>query len=266
MEKIAVQLQGGLANNLFQIAAAYAYGLEHGKTPFFPDVSTCVTFNPLSSYSTNILRNVSLSPLINEYPKVYNESGFHFNKIPEVKGNLFITGYYQSEKYFSNYKEEIRKLFSYPDEYVTEIKQKYERLLVNNTCALHVRRGDYVAVSDYHPTQDLDYYVKAIETIESLGLENMKFLVFSDDIEWCKSAFSSLDKDFVYIENNPDYEDLLLMSLCDHNIIGNSTFSWWGAWLNSNTEKTVVSPMKWFGPGLSFHDTRDIYCENWIKI
>lgn len=260
MEIVSIELEGGLGNYLFQIAAAYSYSLTHNKKPILPKKSFTV-HKHISSYHNNILRNVIFSSEnVNSY--IYKEPSFNFNQIPFVTGNLYMMGYFQSERYFNNYKEEIKQLFSYPEEYVLKIKDKYSDLLKYNTCSIHVRRGDYVN-SFKHPTQDLIYYSKAIE---SLVLSETKFLVFSDDIEWCKKEFSKFNYDFIYIENNPDYEDLLLMSLCDNNIIANSTFSWWGAWLNKNNEKKVIAPIKWFGTGYNNFKTDDLYCEGWIKI
>jgi hypothetical protein len=92
------------------------------------------------------------------------------------------------------------------------------------------------------------------------------FLIFSDDIQWCKENFPDMPEKFRFIEGNKDYEDLYIMSHCKNNIIANSSFSWWGAWLNSNLEKTIIAPATWFGPTLQNNDTTDLYCEGWIKI
>ena len=130
----------------------------------------------------------------------------------------------------------------------------------NEICSIHVRRGDYLTKPNIHPTQTINYYMDAVKLMSP----NTLFLVFSDDIGWCKDNF----KDFtniVFIEGNSDYEDLLLMSLCDNNIICNSSFSWWAAWLNQNPNKKVVAPKLWFGSGLN-HNTKDITPENWIEL
>jgi 5'(3')-deoxyribonucleotidase len=95
--------------------------------------------------------------------------------------------------------------------------------------------------------------------------KNSIFLIFSDDIEWCKENFPNISDKFIFIEGNKDYEDLYIMSKCKNNIISNSTFSWWGAWLNQNENKKVVAPLKWFGSSIN-HNTKDLYCDGWIKI
>jgi hypothetical protein len=98
--------------------------------------------------------------------------------------------------------------------------------------------------------------------VKKVGMDK-KFLIFSDDIQWCKQNFPEM-KNFVYIEGQKDYEDFLLMSLCNHNIICNSSFSWWAAWINQNSNKIVIAPKKWFGPAYSHFDTKDLYCDGWI--
>lgn len=261
MERISIQLQGGLGNYLFQIAAAYSYGLKHNKKTYFPE-NTVTVHKHINSYSNNILRNIIISSE-NVTSSYYKEPNFNFNEIPFITGNLHLVGYFQSEKYFNEYKEEIKQLFSYPEDYILKIQEKYSDLLKYETCSIHVRRGDYLKSPNHHPTQDLNYYINAIKTLDK---PNIKFLVFSDDIGWCKENFSKLDYEFVYVENNPDYEDLLLMSLCDNNIICNSTFSWWGAWLNKNNKKKVIAPIKWFGSEYNHYKTDDLYCEGWVKI
>jgi len=155
----------------------------------------------------------------------------------------------------------IRDLFEYPEDYVNHIKEKYSEILKNKTCSIHIRRGNYLNLQQFHPVQDIHYFNKSIEKIPN----DSYFLIFSDDIKWCKMNFPN-DERFIFIENNNDYEDLLLMSLCENNIISNSTFSWWGAYLNKNPNKIVVAPEKWFGFGNSMNDTKDLYCEKWIKL
>ncbi len=132
----------------------------------------------------------------------------------------------------------------------------------DNTCSIHVRRGDYLNSPNHHPVQNMNYYMKAIKQMPKDSI----FLIFSDDISWCKANFPDVPEKFIFVEGNADYEDLLLMSLCKNNIMCNSTFSWWGAWLNKNPNKKVIAPSVWFGPAYANHNTEDLYCEGWIKI
>jgi len=137
---------------------------------------------------------------------------------------------------------------------------KYNFLKNKKTTSIHVRRGDYVNHPNHHPTQSLEYYLEAIKILKD---ETELFLVFSDDINWCKENIK-LDN-VVYIENEKDYIELYLMSVCTNNIISNSSFSWWGAWLNKNEDKKVIGPLKWFGDAIK-HNTGDVLPENWIKL
>jgi len=128
---------------------------------------------------------------------------------------------------------------------------------VSNYTSLHVRRTDYVQKAGFHPPCSMEYYEKALSIIEG------NVLVFSDDLDWCKETF--LGDRFTFISGNRDYQDLFLMSMCKNNIIANSSFSWWGAWLNTNLNKKVIAPKKWFGPHLK-ESSDDIYPNTWEVI
>ena len=267
MSEVSVKLQGGLGNYLFQIASAYSYGLKHGKKPIFTTNDSLVIHKSITNYNENILSNVELIPnkKTSSY-KVYTEPAFSYFEIPEIKNSVYLNGYFQSEKYFKEYESEIRELFSYPTSVIDDVTETAldaygVDLSVDNTCSIHVRRGDYLKLVDYHPSQDMGYYMKAIKNMP----KDSVFLVFSDDIEWCKENFPDVPEKFRFVEGSKDYEDLLLQSLCKNNIICNSTFSWWAAWFNENPDKKIISPNKWFGPSMP-HDTKDLYCEGWERI
>jgi hypothetical protein len=189
------------------------------------------------------------------------EGGFHYTPIPKIEGNIKLIGHFQSEKYFINHKNEILKLFEIDDITKNYLLEKYGEILNQDTCSIHVRRGDYLGLQNHHPIQPIEYYQKAINII---GEEN-HFLIFSDDIKWCEENFSFL-KNKTFVSDNLDYEDLYLMSMCNNNILANSTFSWWGAWLNNNENKQVIIPSKWFGVSNSHLNTNDLYCNKWIKL
>ena len=124
---------------------------------------------------------------------------------------------------------------------------------------MHIRRTDYTTSNGYHPVQTVEYYKKALEIIG----EYDKLFIFSDDIEWCRNNLKF--DNMIFIEGNTDIEDLYLISLCKHNIIANSSFSWWGAWLNKNPNKKVIAPSKWFGDMANLNES-DIVPEGWIRI
>lgn len=262
--KVNVKLMGGLGNYLFQIAAAYSYGLGYNKKVVITYGDSVIVHKNILTYSDNILHNLHMESNtdLSNY-KGYQEPHFHYESIPLIEGNLQLNGYFQSEKYFIKHSDEIKNLFKYPKHMVDETKEKFSDLLKGNTCSLHVRRGDYLTKPNIHPTQDLEYYKKAVSYLP----KDSKLLVFSDDISWCRNNFEGIfDNEIVFVEGNTDYIDLLLMSLCDNNIICNSSFSWWSAWLNSNDSKVIVSPNKWFGPVLSDHNTKDLIPDNWHRI
>ena len=241
----------GLGNLLFTLATGYSTSKTYGKEMY------STRPNGYNEYQDNILRNIKLT---NEIPNsIYVEKAFTYDEIPNVEA---IDGYFQSEKYFVNHRTGILDLFEMPFKIKDYIDKKYKKLLEGNTCSIHIRRGDYLKNPQYHPIQDLSYYEKAISKI-SKNNENVKFLVFSDDINWCKEKLKNIN--LTFIENEKDYIDLYLMSLCKNNIIANSTFSWWSAWLNKNKNKIVIAPSKWFGPAANL-DSKDIVPESWEKI
>ena len=261
-DKVSIQLSGGLGNNLFQIACAYAYSLKHNKELILVNEKFGITHNALDTYKDNVLRKIDF---VNKKDfsgfKVYQELVFNYQEIPFIEGDVLLLGYYQSELYFKEYEKEIRELFSFPEELINSIKEKHKDILNKETCSVHARRTNYIQLSDSHPVQSVNYYMKAIRKINMP--ESGRFVVFSDDIEWCKTQF--LNEMFVFIEAQKDYEDLLLMSMCQNNIIANSSFSWWGAWLNNNLNKHVYAPSVWFGKSAP-NNTKDLYCEGWEKI
>ena len=209
-----------------------------------------------SFYYDNIYRNLNFMDNV-EYKTVFQENGFSYSKIPYSR-DLCIYGYFQSEKYFIHNKDYIRNLFAIDKKTYTKLLDKYNNILVDGALvSLHVRRGDYLNTPDYHPTCTLEYYCDAMELFS-----DATYLIFSDDILWCKLNLP-LGHKYIFVEGNKDYEDLYLMSMCHHNIVANSSFSWWGAWLNENENKKVIAPRNWFGPAASHLDTKDIYCKNW---
>tara|TARA_R100000008_G_scaffold64141_1_gene41249 strand:- start:47 stop:808 length:762 start_codon:yes stop_codon:yes gene_type:complete len=252
---ISCELAGGLGNYMFQIAAGYTLAKKNDDE-FSVDFDLAVQIHKnINNYKENILRKVK-----NEKSNVkyyYQENNFTYEKLPYVK-NLLLKGYFQSEKYLD--RELILDLYSIDSKSYEHITNYYLPLLDKNTSvSLHVRRGDYLDKVDRHPPTELSYCENAMNHYGS----NYNFLVMSDDIEWCKKNITG--DNVVFIEGEYDYIDLWLMSLCQHNIITNSSFSWWGSWLNQNKNKSVIAPKVWFGPNKNL-DSRDIYCKDWILI
>jgi hypothetical protein len=245
---ISCKLQGGLGNQMFQISTATALALRNNDMSCF-NFNQCHTplqGNPSNLYKESIFKNICNRPFF-IHDKIYNEPKFSFSEIPYSK-NLLLNGYFQSEKYFSDFKDEIINMFSLSND-VT--------LPTNNLTSVHIRRGDYLKLQPYHSICDINYYKNSMNIIGG------NFLFFSDDIEWVKNNFKG--SNIFYSENNDEVLDLSLMSLCDNNIIANSSFSWWGAFLNKNKDKKVISPSSWFGD-TGPKDTQDITPQNWLKL
>ena len=179
----------------------------------------------------------------------YEEPHFHYSPIP-YKENLNIHGYFQSEKYFKDFGDKIRDSF----------QSQYKYRFRDDVCSIHVRRGDYLIHEGCYNILDMKYYEKAMSLT---GYK--KFLIFSDDINWCKSKF--VGKEFEFSTEKDPVRDISRMKMCGAHIIANSSFSWWGAWLNDYKDKIVIAPSNWFGPKLSpTHDTKDLIPGEWLQI
>lgn len=252
---ITCNLMGGLGNYMFQISAAHSVALENNVNSMFDFESYMKVHEDINTYRDNIFRNLEVGKIDSNILRYY-ENSFKYNMIPYSKNiAVCIDGYFQSEKYFLKYNKQIKQLFSEPQHITEYIDSKYGDIF-ENTCSIHVRRGDYKGLQQFHPLMTMEYYNKSIENF------NGKFLVFSDDIDWCKENF--IGDSFVFLDNEKDYIDLYLMARCSNNIIANSSFSWWGAWLNNNPNKRVIAPLTWFGPDLSKYDTSDLLPKDWI--
>lgn len=257
---VSCKLMGGLGNYLFQIAATYAYSLNFSKN-FSVDVSdTMVVHKPVSNYLDNIFRKIKF--VNNEsFSQFFHQSGHHFETIPFFDSNLKLVGHFQSEKYFSDFESQIKNLFEI--DYITKkyLTQKYSNLSKNPNCSVHVRRGDYLNHPHHHPVLKKEYYESIINQFDT----DTVFYIFSDDLNWCKENFNFI-KNKILVQDNADFQDLYLMSMCDNNIIANSSFSWWGAWLNPNVNKKIYAPKNWFGPAYSHFNMDDTYPESWQVI
>jgi len=235
-------LQGGLGNQMFQISNVISesrkYGIEY---KFKPEAYTPMQAFQPSKYTSNIFRNIDFSMTEDEYNNC-----------------LILNGYFQSIDYFKEIENEIRTIFSPSSNFYNKIYQLYPDLSCNDTLSIHIRRGDYLSISDILPIVDMSYINKALEEIKDYS----KVFVFSDDKIWAKENFNN--NNFIVVEDLDDYEELWMMSLCKNNIISNSTFSWWGSFLNRNVSKKVIAPSLWIGPNGPNMD--NIYLDNFIQI
>jgi hypothetical protein len=191
---------------------------------------------------------------------------FHYQDL-QFRANRDLVGYFQSWKYFEQIEKEIREDFSFNDTILERAKELLKGY--KNPYFLHVRRGDYLLKKDYHPALDLEYYQKSIRAFP----KESQCLIFSDDIAWCKEHFKA---NSFYIESEialPNYMDLALMSLCNGGIISNSTFSWWGAWLQQNNTQPILAPNPnhfgtggWFGESCKHYIMNDLIIDDWIIV
>ncbi len=252
-------LQGGLGNQLFQISAAIGLSLRNNDNTCFDIDGHKIGLQgrDASNYKTNIYRNLTTGTFNTN--NIFHQIGHHYEEIP-YQQNVKLVGYFQSEKYFEDCKEHILKLFEPTEEISQYINAKYGDILNKNTCSINVRHGDYIKFPNHHPICSVEYYKKAMTYFN----DDTTFLIFSDNINWCKSNF--IGDNFIFIEGEEDYIDLYLISMCKNNIIANSSFSWWGSWLNRNENKKIIAPSIWFGPAYRTWITDDIYTNKMIKI
>lgn len=285
---IIVKIIGGLGNQMFQYA--YAKALEQKGYKVKIDISAFETYTLHGGYHLNLynidLETTSkeenaqyyrnnliyriLKKLNMENSKVIREKKLLFDKsLLDIKDDHYLDGYFQCEKYFQNMRNIILKQFVVNPEMSNYTKQIEKQIKsFNNSCSLHIRRGDFInnANISIHGTCDIEYYKSAIIYLEK-KFKNINYFIFSDDIEWVKENLPIENAIFVKSkEKRIPHEDIYLMSLCSYNVIANSSFSWWGAWLNQNDKKVVVAPKRWFADDKMQKQSKDIVCENWVRL
>jgi hypothetical protein len=184
--------------------------------------------------------------------------------------DCYLYGFWQSEKYFGEYANDIRSFFVGSNLFNNENKKVIDQINDPNQIpvSIHIRRGDMVHnpdVKKIHGYCTLEYYLNAANTMMQ-KFENVRFFVFSDEPEWCKENFKP-NAEIVIVDHNQgldSFNDIRLMAQCHHHIIPNSSFSWWGAWLNSSENKVVIAPKQWFA--INDKDTKDLIPSNWIRL
>ena len=252
---IGAYIMGGLGNFMFQIATAYNLAVQHNDECVILDTPFVTAHGKINTYQNNLLRKIKFVNKLNG--RIYTEKHFNYHPIA-YHPDMILHGYFQSERYFD--RKTIIELYQMDERSHELIRTRFGELLNEECVSIHVRRGDYVHKQDRHPVQPVDFYYNAISHFN----KTTKFLVMSDDINWCKQNFKG--PNFTFIENYPDYIDMNIMRVCQHNIISNSTFSWWGAWLNENPIKKIISPINWFGPKKKNFNTNDLIPQSWIQI
>jgi len=203
--------------------------------------------------------------------KYFKERRFHFDEtVFDVSEDCYLEGYWQTEKYFKDIEDVIRKEFTVKTPVQGKDAEVLSKIRNGNAISMHIRRGDYASdasTNDYFGTFSPEYYKKALSIIAE-KVADPKIFVFSDDHEWVKKNIL-LPYPTTYVDHNgteKNYEDMRLMNACEHFVISNSSFSWWGAWLSKNPDKIVVGPQKWFNNVKKTVDTKDIMPEEWIRL
>lgn len=296
---ITVKLYGGLGNQMFQYAAGLALALRVGTqlrldtswfavphknvTPrdyelsLFPNIQEpCGAFfkfyhNHRSGKMQRLIKlfhfdyEISLLDLCYEGNQDWTE---YLLSTGKKQHNLF--GYWQSEKYFPDQEEPVRHAFDFPELTGKQNLEFLQRTKYENVVSVHVRRTDYVFINGkYDPSGVVctkDYYTEASKVIRNKNERKVVFAIFSDDMDWCRENLD-FGSEVIYVDWNKgkqSFRDMQLMSMCSHHIIANSSFSWWGAWLNRSKEKTVIAPAKWIKGNDPFEK---LHCpESWIRI
>lgn len=264
MKEVSVypQFLGRLGNNLFQIAATIGYAVKYN-----------VGWGIMKGYVEPGFQVKQVDYFLPWLPsnndthfKRYNETCYDYQEIPFHPRGVRLVGFFQSLKYFSHCQEEVKKWIRLP------IESGW-----SDYCAVHARRGDYVNLDTNFPPVTLDYFKQAIPIMQQKGYK--KFLVCSDGIEWCEDTLPPAfpDVEFLFSKSRNEWQDMSVMASCGSNIIANSSFSWWAAYLNPHPDKTIISPhhTSWYGHDNGVvHEAKrnqkepctDLIPEEWIKI
>ena len=289
---VITKLMGGLGNQMFQYATGRNLSVklqselkidhsfletdtkgEYTKRHYELDAFNCIQTRASEKeiktiyqlQKTDILSKLN-NAFSNKTINIFNEKGVRYTaEVEKLSGDIYLNGYWQSEKYFTSIRKFLLKEFSLKHNLNVQAAVLKNRILHDHqSVSIHFRRGDYVnsaAANSYHGTADLAYYHTAISIVKS-KINNPSFYIFSDDINWVKENFK-IDN-AIYVEGLESQEDLELIKNCSHNITANSSFSWWGAWLNTNPAKIVIAPKQWFKD--STIDTSDLIPAAWLKI
>lgn len=251
---ITCRLLGRLGNNMFMIANVLSKSIKYNRQLIIPQNQIF----DLHHYKDNIYRNFEFYegniPTIKEI-----DTPYHYVEVePYIDEPTLFNGYYQSEKNFKEHASLIKNLFSPTEEFTQQMYLEFPELLTHNITCINVRRGDYLLNSGTHPVITTEFINEAVKYIPNTDC----YFILSDDLEWCKANISLPNSK--YIEYST-WKALWLMSLCKNFIISNSSFSWWAAYLSNHSDKIVVAPKTWCGPG-GPQDSQDVFCDDWIVL
>jgi len=289
---IVVRLDGGLGNQMFQFAAAYALSLRLGveckadlsafernirryELDCFAGAPDVANDRELP-YRTRLQRRgmpaflaAKVDTVLGKMAIFQERSAFVFDhRFFDLRDNSYIIGYFQTERYFSSIAAEIHKVFRFRRSSDEVNKALLDQIISTRAVSVHVRRGDYVSdprTNQFHGTCPVEYYHTAFKWIAD-RVQDVRFYIFSDDPSWAEENIKPPAHSY-YLSHNTGgaaYEDMRLMSNCKHHIIANSSFSWWAAWLNPSPDKIVIAPKRWLADPTVPVD--DLLPANWISI
>ncbi|MET4080992.1 hypothetical protein ABIB40_000937 [Pedobacter sp. UYP30] len=281
-----VKLLGGLGNQMFQYT--FYKSLKSRFNNVKADISGYKNYRLHNGFELYRLFDVNLDEASEFIIKLYDPSvrDWYSRKLRRIlnlknvyveektpfcleksllkdSSNAFYWGYWQDPEYFSHIEVEIREDFQFKLPLTSQNKSLLDKIKLSNSVSIHVRRGDYLKEELLGGMCSIDYYLRAINLINN-RIKHPLFFIFSDDVDWCKKNLT-FNGPSIFVEGNQNkesYIDMQLMSNCKHNIIANSSFSWWGAWLNNNSEKIVIGPKKW----VNNDSTNCIMPKTWIKL
>lgn len=283
---IIVKLKGGLGNQMFQYAMARALAVKNSM-PLKLDISFLLqeangyTKRDFELDKFTIQAAIATPEEVKKLRKKNLKNFFRHSVIRErsykyikpfinTRNDYYINGYWQKEKYFKEAAEIIRKDFEFKEPLSEEYFDLIQKQITDsNSVSVHFRRGDYVSDKNTfqrHGVCSLDYYQKAVHLL-SKQVADLRLFIFSDDITWVKNNFATtLPMIFIEKKDEQLHSDFRLMSMCKHNIIANSSYSWWAAWLNPNKEKIVIAPEKWYNSKRKQRQAKDMVPKDWWRV
>ena len=274
---ITCNFGGGLGNNLFQLATVYSISKKFGYDLKIPRITSRIGIEKYGQstkleldylFENRFEYDDSLINKLKSYSHIDNQlKSYNYTPIP-IEDNTCYSGYFQSHKYFLGV--DIQKEFILRKNNIEVIKDKYNKIFDKKTISLHFRLGgdrNTQHMQVYHKNLSIDYYKKALNIIK-YNPDEYNIVAFTDNMSLCGDYLKNLNYPINLIDNkNNNVLDFTFMSLCDINIVGNSTFSWWSAYLNQNqNNKIIVTESEWFGPGYKHFDLKDAFPKEWIRL
>ncbi len=251
---------GRLGNQMFQYAALRGIAEKHGYEFTIPESDFNDEWNDHQLFDAFTLPNLKNRGKVTD--KFLQERQFNYDSefVEQCPDDISLFGYFQTERYFTDITDSIKEDFTFKKDVIANCEEVMEEL--SEPIALHVRRTDYVEKSQDHPPCSLKYYHNALKRFH----EKRPVIIFTDDTKWCKEQDIFKPDRFLVSETDNNVYDLCMMTMCTDYIIANSSFSWWGAWLIDNPDKTVVAPKKWFGSQYDHYNMDDLIPEGWIEV